>query len=170
VPKPGFHPASIDVKDLASAPIDPGWIISGSPQARAIELARSPDGTCTSAQWDCTAGTFYWYFWVEETVHILEGAVRVRDAAGREFTLEAGDVAVMPANAWMVWHVEQYVRKLAHCRYPVPRPFGRLVRGWQALRTRFGLLTQRPVAVLAAKLQLASLFFLQLLHEVEAFV
>jgi uncharacterized cupin superfamily protein len=139
VPQPGFYPAPIDPKDLQPAPIDPGWIIAGEPRARAVELARSPDGTCTSALWDCTAGTFHWYFWIEETVHILEGSVRVRDCGGREFTLKPGDVANLPANRWMVWHVEDYVRKLAHCRYPVPRPFGRLVRMWQGLRTHFGL-------------------------------
>lgn len=144
MPQPGFHPAAIRPDDLVPAPIDPGWIIAGDPKARAVELACSPDGTCTSAQWDCTAGTFYWYFWNEETVHILEGSVRVRDCSGREFTLKAGDVANLPANKWMVWHVEDYVRKLAHCRYPVPRPFGRLVRMWQAVRTRFGLKSSRP--------------------------
>jgi hypothetical protein len=53
--------------------------------------------------------------------------------------LRKGDVAVMPANTWMVWHVERYVRKLAYCRYPVPRPFGKIVRAVQKMRTRLGL-------------------------------
>ena len=134
-----LEPASIRPHDLRPAPIPREWIIGGEPQARAVDLAHSPDGTCTSAQWDCTAGTFHWYFGVEETVHILEGEVLVRDAGGREFRLRQGDVAVMAANAWMVWHVDDYVRKLAHCRYPVPRPFGRLLRLYQRLRNRVGL-------------------------------
>ena len=131
-----FEAATIRPEDLQAAPIPAEWIIAGAPRARAIDLARSPDGTCTSAQWDCTAGTFHWYFGVEETVHILEGEVLVRDSANRECRLRQGDVAVMAANAWMVWHVDDYVRKLAHCRYPVPRPFGRLLRLFQHLRNR----------------------------------
>jgi uncharacterized cupin superfamily protein len=137
--------ASIREQDLLPAPIEPHWVIAGQPRARAADLGRSPDGTCMWFQWDCTAGTFHWYFGVEETVHILQGDVRVRDASGRESHLRAGDVAVMPANAWMVWHVDDYVRKLALCRYPVPRPFGGLLRRLQTLRNRFNS-RQPPVA------------------------
>ena len=76
----GYETATIKPESLNSYPIRDEWIIAGSPVARAVELARSPDGVCTSVQWDCTAGTFHWYFGVEETVHILEGEVVVRDA------------------------------------------------------------------------------------------
>lgn len=139
MPALGFHAATIDASDLRPDPINPRWVIAGAPLARAVDLARSPDGTCNSAQWDCTAGTFHWYFGVEETVHILEGEVLVRQTDGREFRLRQGDVAVMPANTWMVWQVDRYVRKLAHCRYPVPRPFGKLLRALQGLRNRLTL-------------------------------
>ena len=135
----GPGPAALQPEHLAPAPIRPEWILAGQPQARATELARSPDGTSTAAHWDCTAGTFRWFFWVEETVHILEGEVLVQGADGVRHRLRTGDVAVMPANTWMVWQVEHYVRKLAICRYPVPRPFGRLVRMVQGLRTKLGL-------------------------------
>lgn len=141
----GLGPAAPQPHDFTPAPIRPEWVISGRPQARAVDLVRSPDGTCTSAQWECTAGTFHWFFRVEETVHILEGEVLVRDADGRYRLLRAGDVAVMPANTWMVWHVERFVRKLAICRFPVPRPFGKLVRGVQYLRSALGL--RRPPQV-----------------------
>jgi len=135
----GLGPRAPDPDDFQPAPIRPEWVIAGRPHARAVELVRSPDGTCTSAQWECTAGTFHWFFWVEETVHILEGEVLVRGDDGRHALLRKGDVAVMPANTWMVWHVERYVRKLAYCRYPVPRPFGKIVRAVQQVRTRLGL-------------------------------
>jgi uncharacterized cupin superfamily protein len=137
-------PASRNLEriELQSAPIPEAWVIAGHPQARAADMASSPDGTCTSAQWDCSAGTFYWYFGVEETIHILEGDVVVRDASGDQCRLRRGDVAVMPANQWMIWHVQHYVRKLALCRYPVPRPFGRAFRFLQGLRNRVTL--RRP--------------------------
>ena len=135
----GLGPAPLDAAQLAPAPIRPEWVLAGDPQARAVEIARSPDGTCTIAHWDCSAGSFRWFFWVEETVQILEGEVLVEDDQGVQHRLRAGDVAVLPANRWMVWRVDRYVRKMAVCRYPVPRPFGRLVRGWQAIRTWVGL-------------------------------
>jgi uncharacterized protein len=128
-------PASIHAT-LEPAPIPADWVIDGAPQARASELARSPDGTCTLATWDCTAGTFHWYFNIEETIHILEGEVLVRDASGKESLLRQGDVAVMPAGKWMVWRVDRYVRKLVQCRYPVPRPFGGVLRILQTLRNK----------------------------------
>ena len=135
----GTGPALLAPEQLEPAPIRPEWILAGHPQARAVELARSPDGTSTVAHWDCTAGVFRWFFWVEETIHILEGEVLVEDAQGRRQLLRAGSVLVAPANAWMVWQVDRYVRKLVVCRAPVPRPFGRLVRMVQALRTRIAL-------------------------------
>ncbi|RYZ03379.1 MAG: DUF861 domain-containing protein [Comamonadaceae bacterium] len=153
---PGLGPEPLVQDRFAPAPIRPEWVIAGRPEARAVELVRSPDGTCTSAQWDCTAGTFHWFFFVEETVHILEGEVLVRRPGGGQQLLRAGDVAVMPANTWMVWHVETYVRKLAVCRFPVPRPFGRAVRMLQQLRTRLALrrLPLPPVHLSAAFLAL----------------
>jgi uncharacterized cupin superfamily protein len=124
----GFEFAKMDAGALKPAPIAAAWIIQGAPCARARELVRSSDGTCVTVDWDCTAGTFHWYFVSEETVHILAGSVSVTDAAGFSMILGPGDVAVFPAGRWMVWQVETYVRKLAVCRYPVPRQFGRLVR------------------------------------------
>ncbi|HYF43437.1 MAG TPA: cupin domain-containing protein [Ramlibacter sp.] len=132
-------PRALDPQELQPAPIPDEWVIAGQPQARALELGRSPDGTCTAAHWDCTAGTFHWFFFNEEIVHILDGEVLVRSADGQERLLRAGDVAVLPANQWMVWRVDRYVRKLAYCRFPVPRPFGKLVRGVQKARTWLGL-------------------------------
>lgn len=140
---------ALDTQALRPAPVPPEWVLQGSPQARAAELGGSPDGTCTAAHWDCTAGTFQWFFFNEEIVHILEGEVLVRDDRGQERLLRAGDVAVLPANRWMVWRVERYVRKLAYCRFPVPRPFGKLVRGLQRARTWLGLRQQPGVTVSA---------------------
>ena len=136
---PGIGPRNLRLADFRPNPIRREWVISGSPRARATELVRSPDGTLTAAQWECTAGTFHWYFWVEETVHVLDGEVLVRDSVGRHTLLRAGDIAVMPANSWAIWHVERYVRKLAICRYPVPWPLGALLRAVQRLRTELGL-------------------------------
>jgi uncharacterized cupin superfamily protein len=40
-----------------------------------------------------------------ETIHILEGAVRIEIAGGPELELNAGDLASLPAGIDTVWHV-----------------------------------------------------------------
>ena len=55
---------------LDPAPIKPGWVVEGTPQARARELARSADGTSVVIAWSCTAGRFNWHYGVDEMVHV----------------------------------------------------------------------------------------------------
>ena len=40
---------------LQPAPINPDWIISGDPQARAADHSRSGDRASSTAMWDCRA-------------------------------------------------------------------------------------------------------------------
>lgn len=126
--------ARITHTDLAPAPIPTEWIVDGAPVARSSQLSRSLDGTATTSHWDCSAGTFDWQFGCEETVHILEGEVRVRDETGTEFTLSAGDVAVFHAGTTARWHIPRYVRKLAICRHPYPAVVGFAVRAFSKAR------------------------------------
>ncbi len=134
--------------ELKSSPINAAWILSGEPQARSIEVSRSPDGASNTIIWDCTAGTFRWYFGVDETVHILDGEVIVSDANGNMRTLRTGDIGFFPAGTWMTWRVENYVRKVAFLRHPPPQPFGALLRvfnyGLNAFRRRLYRYTIKP--------------------------
>lgn len=115
-----FLPGSIDDMELAPAPIEPSWIIAGDPQARLCEHSKSADGASVTALWDCTAGTFRWYFGWDETVVILEGEVHVTAEDGSEKVLRTGDIAYFTAGSWATWHVENYVRKVAFVRKPFP--------------------------------------------------
>jgi uncharacterized cupin superfamily protein len=126
--------ASIDAIALKAAPINPGWILEGSPVARAGEIARSTDGTTVSFVWDCTAGTFNWHFGVDETVHILEGEVEVSAAGFSPRILRAGDVALFRAGTTARWHVPVHVRKIALCRHPLPWSLGFAVRALGRVR------------------------------------
>jgi len=103
--------------DLVPQPIEPSWIRSGAPVARAVTLTESPDGRLTAGLWDCTAGTFRWVFGSDEIVHILEGEVRVHDA-GRTLRLLPGSVAYFPAGTENVWEVPTYVKKSFVLRAP----------------------------------------------------
>ncbi|WP_425647994.1 cupin domain-containing protein [Agrobacterium leguminum] len=106
---------------LQPAPINPEWIISGNPQARAADHSRSGDRASSTAMWDCTAGEFRWFFGWDETVYILEGEVHVTAEDGSISILRVGDVAYFPAGTWATWRVDDYVRKVAFMRRPFPK-------------------------------------------------
>jgi uncharacterized protein len=109
---------------LDPAPIVPGWIVEGTPQARSRDLARSADGTTVVVAWSCTAGRFNWHYSVDEMVHVISGEAFVTDEGGMERRLGPGDMAFFPAGA---------VRKLAVCRQALPKPLGFALRAWRKL-------------------------------------
>ncbi|MBY6349625.1 cupin domain-containing protein [Rhodococcoides corynebacterioides] len=125
---PVFEAVRLDDVELTAAPIDPSWIIAGNPVARSGQWSCSPDTTTSSWVWDCTAGTFDWYFEQDETIHVIEGEVIVTSAGQPPRTLRAGDAALFHADTWARWHVPQYVRKHAILRPHIPRPI------WFAMR------------------------------------
>jgi uncharacterized cupin superfamily protein len=102
-------------------PINPSWILEGRPVARAALLSSSEDGTASTYFWDCTAGRFNWYYSFDETLHILEGTVALKYPSGAARRVSAGDTIFFPAGSSAEWTVDQYVRKLAFCRTPIPR-------------------------------------------------
>lgn len=118
--KPGANPLFIagrpeDVT-LAEAPINPGWIVSGTPRARAGLHSPSIDGRASTHIWDCTEGSFWWTFGDDETVVILEGEVRVTTEQGETRLLGQGDIAYFAGGTRAFWEVQTYVRKIAFCR------------------------------------------------------
>lgn len=121
---------------MEPAPIEPSWIVSGNPVARMAQHSIANDKASNTALWDCTAGTFRWYFGWDETVHILDGEVRVTSGSGTELVLRAGDIAYFRAGTWATWHVDHYVRKIAFLRRPMPKPVSLFYRIVARLRSR----------------------------------
>ncbi|MBB3946600.1 hypothetical protein GGQ73_002554 [Rhizobium skierniewicense] len=107
---------------MQPAPINPDWILAGEPVARMADHSRSADRAAYTALWDCTAGTFRWFFAWDETVHIVEGDVHVTAEDGTIHMLRTGDVAYFKAGTWATWRVDTYVRKVAFLRRPFPAP------------------------------------------------
>jgi uncharacterized protein len=103
---------------LNEAPINPDWIVSGSPVARSGLHSPSIDGKASTNIWDCTAGSFWWTFHNEETVVILEGSVRVTSQNGTMRLLKAGDIAYFARDTKALWEIDDYVRKIAFVRHP----------------------------------------------------
>jgi uncharacterized cupin superfamily protein len=105
---------------LQPNPIEPSWILNGAPQARLAEHSRSADEACVTAVWDCTAGEFRWFFGWDETVMIMEGDVHVTSEDGHARLLQVGDLAYFKGGTWATWRVDNYVKKVAFVRRPMP--------------------------------------------------
>lgn len=115
-------------RPLTGFSVDPSWIRSGTPNFRATETVRSPDGETITGLWACDGPSFFeWTFGLDETVHLLEGEVTV-DYLGRQFTLRPGDTATFHAGTRAVWTVHQYAKKSYTLHHP-----GRLVLLWRRL-------------------------------------
>ncbi|PWE56150.1 cupin [Metarhizobium album] len=128
--------APVDEMEMKPSPIEPSWIIEGEPQARSAEHSRSADEAAMTALWDCTAGTFRWYFHWDETVVILEGEVHVTAEDGSVRLLRAGDIGYFSGRTWATWRVDEYVKKIAFVRKPFPGPVAAAYRLSNFLRAR----------------------------------
>ncbi len=107
-------------ENLVSNPIESSWILDGKPRARLKLLSSSADGTASTYFWDCTAGRFNWFYSFDETFHILEGEVVLKYPSGALHRVTVGDTVFFPAGSSAEWTVDNYVRKLAFCRTPLP--------------------------------------------------
>jgi uncharacterized protein len=125
--------ASPNDAELAPAPINPDWIIEGTPQATSVRLARSTDCTCSVVAWNCTAGRFNWHYSVDETLYVTAGEVHVTDEKGQVRRLVVGDMAYFPAGSHSIWYVPDKVTKIAFCRHNMPLLFGFAMRAWNKL-------------------------------------
>jgi uncharacterized protein len=124
--------------DLNPSPIHPNWVLEGNPIARNQLLSVSADGNARSYIWDCTAGRFNWFYEADETVYVIEGGVILKDQTGSVRRLSAGDTIFFPAGARAEWYVENYIRKFALIRTPMPRPLVLARRGYRLFKRLLG--------------------------------
>jgi uncharacterized cupin superfamily protein len=116
---PSFFHSKL-VTGLLPAPIEPSWILEGTPIAGYVELSRSRDGTASTCLWDCTPGVFNWYYRNDETMHVVYGTVWLDKGLPSERLIGPGDVVFFPAGSQACWHVETYFLKVAWSRRPLP--------------------------------------------------
>ncbi len=106
--------------DLTPRPIEPSWIIEGTPDATWCVLSKSADGLASTMVWHCTAGKFNWYYDFDETILILEGGIVLESDTMPPTRYGPGDVIFFRDGAHARWHVESHVKKLAFCRKTQP--------------------------------------------------
>jgi uncharacterized protein len=137
--------------ELQPAPIEPGWILGGNPEARNKMIFKSRDGTASTMIWDCTRGVFNWYYNCDETVHIIEGEVTLTTETGT-YSVKAGEAVFFPGGSVATWYVDEYVRKIAFLRHTLPLPAGLMLRLWKRTLTtlmRPMTASQSPVGTLS---------------------
>ena len=116
-----FETSSVAVP-LLPAPIVAAWVRGGTPVARAAEVSRSADGNAFTVIWECTGGAFEWTYDFDETIHILEGSIVLRDGGNAPTRLGPGAVVFFPKGSKVHWEVEGYVKKIAFFRKVLPNP------------------------------------------------
>ncbi|HEV2702991.1 MAG TPA: cupin domain-containing protein [Steroidobacteraceae bacterium] len=121
--------------ELKSCPIHPSWILEGRPRARIAVLSDgSSDESAFMAMWDCTAGRFNWFYAIDETVYILEGAVTVTLPSGTPQHLVTGSSFFFARGTQAQWQVDSYVRKVAFCHEPLSSKVFTVKRLFRAVR------------------------------------
>ena len=106
---------------LDPLPINSAWVLEGNPTTNAKVISRSSDGTARTLVWDCSAGRFNWFYDIDETVYVLEGSAHIKNASGETTLVSAGDTILFRAGSRAEWTVDQYIRKIAFFRNPVPK-------------------------------------------------
>jgi len=132
---------------LTLSPICAEWVLDGKPITHVKLLSNSADGAASTVYWDCTAGRFNWFYDMDETVCVLEGSVSIKDESGKTRRLSPGDWAFFPKGSRAEWSVDRYVRKIAFCRAPMPKPLlllRRVYRGLKRLAGRGSVGSQAP--------------------------
>jgi uncharacterized protein len=108
------------VTELKNCPIHPSWILEGLPTARiAIISDGSSDASAFTVMWDCTAGRFNWFYSIDETLFVLEGAATVTLPSGATRYLSAGSTCFFARGTQALWQVDSYIRKVAFCHEPM---------------------------------------------------
>src|SRR5689334_1963909 len=110
---PEMVTGSVNAPQLPSSPLRPEQILSGTPKTGSLLLGVSPDGNLSFNLWDCTAGSFRWWYRSDEIIHVLDGSATITPEGGPARTVKAGDVVYFQRGLVADWVVDNYIKKLA---------------------------------------------------------
>lgn len=117
----------------------PGWVVSGSPQARFKKVVRSHDRTSHIVVWDCTPGSFKWHYGMDEAIVIISGEAFMINDKGEERRFGPGDLGFFPAGTSCTWRITEHLRKVGVLKENVGWPLGLCVKAWHKLLRIVGL-------------------------------
>ncbi|MTI43454.1 hypothetical protein JM93_03878 [Roseibium hamelinense] len=134
-----FPIGALDRGALLPAPINPNWILEGSPDAYCANMTGANRGWTSTDHWSCTAGKFRWHYGCDEAVMFLEGEAFITDAAGVRYHARPGICLFFPVGTSAVWEVPEYVRKIAFNQRALPKHLVFLARVQNRLKRMIGL-------------------------------
>ncbi|MFE0629542.1 cupin domain-containing protein [Streptomyces sp. NPDC058864] len=102
--------ADIAAAVLEPEPLDPGQIVSGSPEVTGKVLWQSPDGTRTRGIWQITPGVVT-DTEADEMFVVVTGRATVEVEDGPTLELGPGDVCVLHEGDRTTWTVHETLRK-----------------------------------------------------------
>jgi len=131
--------------ELEPEPIPRDWIVSGSPEARCKKVVRSRDRTSHIVIWECTPGSFTWYYGMDEAIVIVAGEAFMINDRGEERRFGPGDLGFFPAGTSCTWRITQTLRKVGVLREGLWRPLGLGLKAWHKLLRIAGLAGKSPL-------------------------
>lgn len=100
------------------SPIDPSWIMAGTPAADISPLAWQ--NGLSSGFWKCTAGVFQWHYSRVESILILEGSASICIGESEDWQkFGPGDSITFARNSTATWSITEAVRKFYVIYEPV---------------------------------------------------
>lgn len=97
--------------ELEPEPLDPGQIVSGTPEVMSKEIWSSPDGRRSHGVWQITPGVVT-DTEVDETFVVVSGRATVEIENGPTLEVGPGDLAVLHEGDRTTWTVHETLRKV----------------------------------------------------------
>jgi uncharacterized protein len=132
-----FDPQAVE---LEPEPINPDWIVRGTPTARSKKLVTSKDWTANVVVWECTPGAFHWRYTRDETIYVLAGEAFISTGRDQEHRFAAGDLGFFPNGLACNWRITKTFRKFVVSKETMSAPLGLSVKVFKKLVRKSGLL------------------------------
>ena len=97
--------SSIDSSDFESFDFPDEDVLEGEPNARVHWVRPEGHGSQMAGVYRCDPAKFRYAWAADETIHVLEGSVRIEVEGGETLELGGGDIASFRAGDRGVWHV-----------------------------------------------------------------
>jgi uncharacterized protein len=125
--------ATLAEVELEPSRIPPDWVLDGTPETRSKMLMRTPDWISNIVVWECTSGSYRWWYGQDETFFVLSGEGFMTNEKGEERRFGPGDMGFFPAGTTCIWRHPHHFRKVAVLKESLWRPLGFCFKAWRKL-------------------------------------
>jgi uncharacterized cupin superfamily protein len=101
-----FFSTRVDAADFEPFPLDPGDILEGEPNSVVHWLRNDGESGLATGIFRSEPAKARYAWSQDETIHVLEGEVRIEFEDGEVLELKRGDVASFRKGDRAVWHIK----------------------------------------------------------------